>query len=246
VWTLLGCCQLTWFLVTFILCFKSNTVVILTFAVRFSHTRIKCLTTWRQLGSCWTPTSARADLFPPWDLPSRTCCVSPKDEPRSDPSEQMKFPARHLAEKTVQHRASWLHRTLAVEGLPRPHTKLPTPLLVGDTWTSTLNPVWEARFRPRRLRSWCGDVAILPQQEFYAINWRDVGQFFQPDAWPEISSALKDRSGVHLWGKHSRSLMASLKGGTDQPLLRLAFNNCPTAFRWLSTWCECGRIGRQR
>ena len=86
-----------------------------------------------------------------------------------------------------------------------------------------------------RWGAWCGDVAILPQQEFYAINWRDVGQFFQPDAWPGISSALKDRSGVHLWGKHSRSSMASLKGGRDQPLLRLAFKNCPTAFRWLST-----------
>ena len=79
----------------------------------------------------------------------------------------------------------------------------------------------------------CGDVVILPQEEFYAINWRDVGWFFQPDAWPNVSSALKGRSGVHLWGKHSRSMMSSLKGGKEQPLLRVAFKNCPLAFNWL-------------
>ena len=82
---------------------------------------------------------------------------------------------------------------------------------------------------------WCGDVKILPQQEFYAINWRHVDRFFQPEAWPEVSSALKGRSGVHLWGKHSRSLMASLKGGRDQPLLKVAIKNCPTAYHWLKT-----------
>ena len=82
---------------------------------------------------------------------------------------------------------------------------------------------------------WCGDVAILPQQEFYAINWRHVDRFFHPDAWPEVSTALKGRSGVHLWGKHSRSLMASLKGGRDQPLLKVAIKNCPTAHQWLKT-----------
>ena len=82
---------------------------------------------------------------------------------------------------------------------------------------------------------WCGDIAILPQQEYYAINWRHVDLFFQPDAWPEVSSALKGRSGVHLWGKHSRSLMASLKGGRNEPLLKLAIKNCPTAYQWLRT-----------
>jgi hypothetical protein len=47
----------------------------------------------------------------------------------------------------------------------------------------------------------CGDVAILPQSQFYAINWRQVEQFFRPAAWPGVAAALEGSLGAHLWGR---------------------------------------------
>ena len=89
----------------------------------------------------------------------------------------------------------------------------------------------------------CGDVAILPQEEFYAVNWRQLGRFFEAESWPEVAAAVAGRSGAHLWGSHSRGRVeelleevrwsSALTGGGRQPLLRLASRHCPVAYRAL-------------